>query len=79
MKVLFHFYFQQYLERIGYNETFPVADFDLIFANILVKDDTWTLIDYEWTFGKPIETKELAFRAIYCYLLEDEKRNKLQL
>ena len=41
--------------------------------------DRWTLIDYEWTFGKPIDTKELAFRAIYCYLLEDEKRNKLDV
>ena len=56
-----------------------MADFDLIFSNILVHGDTWTLIDYEWTFGKPIDTRELAFRAIYCYLLEDEKRNKLNL
>lgn len=75
----FHKYFKQYLERVGYNDDYPVADFDLIFANILVHRGTWTLIDYEWTFGKPISTKELAFRAIYCYLLEDEKRNKLNL
>lgn len=72
-------YFREYLERIGYNSSFEVADFDLIFSNILVQGDTWTLIDYEWTFGKPIDTRELAFRAIYCYLLEDEKRNKLNL
>ncbi len=71
--------FLEYLERIGYNSQEPVADYDLIFSNILVDGDKWTLIDYEWTFGKPIETKELAFRAIYCYLLEDEKRNKLNL
>lgn len=75
----FHRYFKEYVERIGYNSECQVADFDLIFANILVHKDTWTLIDYEWTFGKPISTKELAFRAIYCYLLEDEKRNKLNL
>ena len=75
----FHKYFRQYVEKIGYNNEYPVADFDLIFANILVRGDTWTLIDYEWTFGKPIDTRELAFRAIYCYLLEDEKRNKLDL
>ncbi len=74
----FHKLFKEYVERIGYHGDFPVADFDLIFANILVSGDTWTLIDYEWTFGKPIDTKELAFRAIYCYLLEDEKRGKLQ-
>ena len=26
-----------------------------------------------------MESKEIAFRAIYCYLLENEKRNKLNL
>ncbi|MCM1056983.1 MAG: class I SAM-dependent methyltransferase [Firmicutes bacterium] len=71
--------FREYMERIGYNSQEPIADYDLIFSNILVDGDKWTLIDYEWTFGRSIETKELAFRAIYCYLLEDEKRNKLNL
>lgn len=75
----FHAYFREYVERVGYNSEFPVADFDLIFSNILVDGDHWTLIDYEWTFGKPIKVEEVAFRAIYCYLLEDEKRNKLNL
>lgn len=75
----FHAYFREYVEKIGYHSEYPVADFDPIFANILVSEDGWTLIDYEWTFGKPIDTKELAFRAIYCYLLENEKRNKLNL
>lgn len=69
--------FQEFVERIDYNSDYPVADFDMIFSNILVKDDTWTVIDYEWTFGKPIPTNELAFRAIYYYLYEDEKRSKL--
>lgn len=71
--------FRRYLEKIGYNQEFPVADYDMVFSNILVKGDKWTVIDYEWTFGKVVSTKELAFRAIYCYLLEDEKRNKLDL
>ncbi len=75
----FHKLFKQYVEKISYNPECPVADFDLIFANILVSGDKWTLIDYEWTFGKPMDAKELAFRAVYCYLLEDEKRNKLNL
>ncbi len=75
----FYQLFDKYVERVGYGEDYPAADFDLIFANILVDGDDWTLIDYEWTFGKAIETKELAFRAVYCYLLEDERRNKLQL
>lgn len=69
----------KYLEYTGYNEEYPAADFDLVFSNILVHEDDWTLIDYEWTFGKAIAIKELAFRAVYCYLLEDERRNCLPL
>ena len=75
----FYRLFKEYLDRVGYNEEYPVADFDLIFANILVDGDTWTLIDYEWTFAKSIPMKELAFRAIYCYLLENKKRKKLDI
>ena len=77
--------FREYVKRISYHSEYPVADFDLIFANILVPKpaqwdkEKWTLIDYEWTFGKTIDAKELAFRAIYCYLMEDNKRNKLNL
>ncbi len=71
--------FEEYLERVSFGEECPVADFDLIFSNIMVDGDTWTLLDYEWTFGKSMETKILAFRAIYCYLFEDETRNCLPL
>ena len=71
--------FQEYLRRIDYRSDLPVTDFDLVFSNILVDGDTWNLIDYEWTFGKAMETKELAFRAIYCYILEDEKRERLPM
>ncbi len=71
--------FNEYLERIGYNSEYPVSNYDLIFSNILVDGDTWTMIDYEWTFGKAIEARESAFRAIYCYLLEDEKRNAIDM
>ncbi|MCM1188900.1 MAG: class I SAM-dependent methyltransferase [bacterium] len=75
----FYGYFREYVERIGYNSEYPAADFDLIFSNILVNKDKWTLIDYEWTFGKPIKTEELAFRAVYCYLLENPAREKINL
>jgi len=71
--------FKEYVAKIGYNAQMAVSDFDMAFSNILVDGDNWTVIDYEWTFGKEIETKELAFRAVYCYLLEDEKRDKLDL
>ena len=65
--------------QIGYHEQYPVTDFDLVFSNLLVDGENWTLIDYEWTFEKVVEPRELAFRAVYCYLLENEKRNRLDL
>lgn len=82
----FHKLFDEYLKRISVGEEEEVADYDLIFANIIVEEDgngcynldnEWNLIDCEWTFDKAVETREIAFRAIYCYLLEDEKRNGL--
>lgn len=73
----FQEYFKEYVERIGYNKDYPMADYDMIFSNILVSGDTWTLIDYEWTFEEAVDVKELAFRAIYCYLLENDRRNKM--
>lgn len=83
--------FRHYVEILDYHSEMPVADFDLIFSNIILtgKDyskpfhpltnATWTLIDYEWTFGKVVPIRELAFRAAYCYMLEDSKRKVLNL
>ncbi|MDD3661062.1 MAG: hypothetical protein PHT89_10115, partial [Lachnospiraceae bacterium] len=68
--------FQEYLMMISYKSEIPVSDFDLIFSNILVEDDRWNVIDYEWTFGKTIPPRELAYRAYYCYILGAEKRRK---
>ena len=75
----FHRLFEKYYELISYGEDKAVTDYDLIFANILVDDDRWTVIDYEWTVEKRISPAEVAFRAVYCYVLEEEKRNKLNL
>ena len=74
--------FDEYFKRISYNENEKIADYDLIFANIIVPDNinnTWNVIDCEWSFEKVIETKQIAFRSVYCYLLENEKRNGLKL
>ena len=66
----------EYIKRIGYNEDYPVSDYDLIFSNIMVNGPIWTIIDYEWTYGKCIPVKELVWRALYCYRLEDRKRER---
>ncbi len=71
--------FGEYFERVSYNETAKVTDYDLVFSNILVNGDEWIVIDYEWTFDKEYPAKALAFRALYCYLLESESRNKFDM
>lgn len=68
--------FFEFVDRVDEHPEMLVADYDMVFSNILVDGDTWRLLDYEWTYEKQIPTKELAFRALYCYLLEDESRNK---
>ncbi len=75
----FHRLFDRYYELISYGEDKQVTDYDLIFANILVDGDKWTVIDYEWTLEERIPAAEIAFRAVYCYVLAEEKRNKLNL
>lgn len=75
----FYRLFDRYYELISYGRDWPVTDYDLIFANILVDGDQWTVIDYEWTFEQKIPASEIAFRAVYCYVLEEEKRDKLNL
>ncbi len=73
--------FDEYYKRISYGEDKAVADCDLVFSNILIPKDhmnePWTVIDYEWTEYKQVPAKEVAFRALYCYLLEDDDRNNL--
>lgn len=66
----------EYIKRIGYKPDYPVSDYDLIFSNIMVNGPIWTIIDYEWTYGKCIPAREQVWRALYCYRLEDRKREK---
>ncbi|WP_022766542.1 class I SAM-dependent methyltransferase [Butyrivibrio sp. XPD2006] len=69
----------EYIKRIRYKEDYPVSDYDLIFSNVMVNGPIWTIIDYEWTYGKCIPAKEQVWRALYCYRLEDRKREKFDL
>lgn len=70
--------FCEYVKRIGYHEGEGITDYDLIFSNILVDGDLWTVIDYEWTFQEAIPVKEVAYRALYCYTLGDAKRKQVE-
>lgn len=67
--------FDEYVKRISAGEGANVSDYDLVFSNILVNDEKWTLIDYEWTVDKDIPVKEAALRSAYCFLLEHPGSN----
>ncbi|MCQ2081087.1 MAG: class I SAM-dependent methyltransferase [Lachnospiraceae bacterium] len=70
----------KYINLISYNpNNVEITDFDMIFANILVNGDNWTVIDYEWSYEKIIDPKKVAFRALYCYVLEDDRRNSIDM
>ncbi len=48
--------------------SFPVADVDLIFSNLLkTEDGSWHVLDYEWTFFFPVPVDFLLFRALHYY------------
>lgn len=74
--------FNEYIRRISWGEEEQITDYDLIFANIIIPDNmdnTWNIIDCEWSFEQAVDIRQIAFRAVYCYLLENEKRNSLNL
>lgn len=64
----------EYMYWLSYGEDSSVSNIDFIFPNIIVKEDLWQVIDYEWTFERHIPAKEIAFRAFYNYMLGSEER-----
>lgn len=57
--------------------SFPVADVDLIFSNLLrTGDGRFHVLDYEWTFFFPVPLNFLLFRALHYYLESAEMRRE---
>ncbi len=54
-----------------------VNNIDLIFSNIILTDERWNVIDYEWTFDFAIPLKFIIHRAISLYCIQ-KKQNSLQ-
>ena len=61
-------YFEKFKFFAYYNEDKDIVDDDLIFSNIIINNDEWTAIDYEWTRFVTGSSAEVVFRAInnYC-------------
>ncbi len=73
----FRSYFKKFHEMVSYNpKHIAITDYDMIFSNVLVDRGDWTIIDYEWSMKEELDPRQVSFRALYCYLLEDDRRNK---
>ena len=48
-----------------------VSDIDMIFANILIQGDRWTVIDYEWSFKISIPVDYILFRTLHYYAVPE--------
>ena len=51
-----------------------VSDIDLVLNNIIVKGETWVIIDYEWTFDFPVPLPYIEWRILHYYLTGNSKR-----
>ena len=65
---------EEYMNWLTYGEESNVSNIDFIFGNIIVKDDIWQVIDYEWTYEKFVPARDIAFRAFYNYMLGSPSR-----
>ena len=63
-------WFGVFLNKLRAGEESILSNYDFIFNNILIQDDKWQVIDYEWTVDKMVSPEKLAFRAAYCFSLE---------
>ena len=55
-----------------------VSNIDVIFPNVLVDEEKWHVIDYEWTFRFPVPCNFILYRMIHYYLESDGKRAVLR-
>ena len=64
----------KYYEVFGENaytgpaKSMKISNIDMIFPNILVNGDKWTVIDYEWSFDFPIPVNFVLYRTIHYYI-----------
>ena len=56
-----------------------VSDIDLIFSNIIVADNKWNIIDYEWTFEFPIPKNFIIYRAMFLAYHQIKRCSSLEL
>lgn len=66
-------WFEAFLDKLRCAKKLPFSNYDFIFSNIIIEEDNWQVIDYEWTADRFVAPEELAFRAAYCFFLEHKE------
>lgn len=73
--------FEHVFGVLSTNKNLIAADFgniDMVAGNIIIKNDVWNVIDYEWTFDFPIPVNYIIFRIIFYYVYATKKREALR-
>lgn len=73
--------FEKVFGNIWLNKELVAAEFnniDMVVGNIIIQNDTWNVIDYEWTFDFPIPVNYIIFRTIFYYVYATAKREELK-
>lgn len=55
----------------------PVTDIDMVAGNVILKENGWIHMDYEWTFDFPIPVNYVLYRIIQNYLYGNVERQSL--
>ena len=65
--------FYTFLNKLRTGKELSFSNYDFIFSNILIEENDWQVIDYEWTVHQTVSAEKLAFRAAYCFSLEHKE------
>lgn len=59
----------------GNMHTADINNVDMLFNNIIVRNDKWYMIDYEWCYDFPIPVEFILYRTFNYYLAGNNKRS----
>lgn len=65
-------------ENSDSNFYMPVNNIDMVLNNVIEQNESWYLIDYEWTFPFPVPVEFIIYRILHYYLEGHAGREALQ-
>lgn len=62
----------------GCIRVFKPANIDMVFDNIIEKDEAWYIVDYEWTFNITVPVEFILYRAIFYLIYNSPYQSKFE-